>query len=629
MYEQFGAIVDPENRSVSFKLFIPDNRKAPEKSAGGETSHITKVAVVGTFQKPVKSQWDTSQAVPLESSDYLDARTGQILGTLYSATVEGLKDGYYEYKYHVEYENESPRMLTDPCARYGGTKHQNSGFVVGELLEEVEPLKQRLPLKDLVIYELMIDDFTANILQDGEAPMQAVVRKLDELQELGINAIEFMPWTAWANKTEGKQHESSNFSWGYDPVQYFAVAHKYVSNRKNESEKLVHLKRLINECHRRGIHVIMDAVFNHADVSTPGKGFPYYWLYENPDNSPYVGQFELHNYFEDLDYANRCTLEYIRDSCFYWMDEFKIDGIRFDNTIGFYKQGDKEVGLNKLLAELREHLSATGQQNFSMTLEHSWDFEAIPAANEAGADSCWLDPYRSQSMNYLGQRPHGQPQIEPGILRILDAGRDFDEGRVPTIYIENHDHRRIARVAGGRECWALTQPYVIALFTSPGAVLMYNGQEWGIDNDMPEEGEGRVTPRPLDWDIREEGDGPRILDLYRRLIQLRHQHPALRSTNFHPSRWDESHTKPDEDGFGIDRDRNLVTYHRWGTDSKGKEEKIYVVLNFSKDPQSVSFEVPQNGFWTELLSGERVRAKGGRIEAEIGSNWGAIYQRVF
>jgi pullulanase len=92
----------------------------------------------------------------------------------------------------------------------------------------------------------------------------------------------------------------------------------------------------------------MDGVFNHANAEPPNLGFPYYWTYEDPADSPYVGNFAQHAFFQDLDYANRCTLEYIRDACFYWIEKFKVDGIRFDNTEGFYKPSDRGHGLPKL-----------------------------------------------------------------------------------------------------------------------------------------------------------------------------------------------------------------------------------------------------------------------------------------
>jgi 1,4-alpha-glucan branching enzyme len=623
MYEQFGGLVDQQAKKVTFKLFVPDADKAPFQYDGGGLPRLTAVFVVGSFQNPATRQWDLNNPIPLVASDYRDPDGNILKGTVYSFTSAKLPDGFYEYKYLVQFENADPRVLTDPCARYGGSENQNSGFVVGGQIDTVRPIQNRLPLADLRTYELMIDDFTANILQATESPLQAVTRQLDQLVDLGINAIEFMPWTAWIYPDDPNR----DFSWGYNPVQYFSVSHKYTNNPAVQTDKLVYLKRLINACHDRNLHVIMDGVFNHADAAPPDRGFPYYWLYEDPADSPYVGDFAQHDFFKDLDYANRCTLEYIRDACIYWIDQFKIDGIRLDNTLGFYKPDDRGHGLPKLLSELRGHLSETGNKNFSFTLEHSWDYAAIDVTNKVGATSCWLDPYRSQSMGYIGDRPAGIPQVEPSIMRMLDSCRDFGENRVPTIYIENHDHKRFMLKAGGRSAWYLTQPYVIALFTTPGATLIYNGQEFGLDNDMPEQGDGRVVPRPLDWTLRNSDPGPKVVDLYRKMLKIRADHPGLRSANFYPSGWDSGQTTLNPQGFGIDRARNLVVCHRWGDDGAGKLERFYVALNFSGQTQHFSFEVPVNGPWTDLMGGQTLAPANGRLEFDLGSNWGAIYYR--
>ncbi|HEX8499767.1 MAG TPA: alpha-amylase family glycosyl hydrolase [Pyrinomonadaceae bacterium] len=621
MYEQFGGLVDQQAKTVTFKLFLPDGERAPSQYEGGGMPRIKGVSVVGGFQHPAQKLWDLAAPVPLAAGDYVDPADGRLKGTVYSHTTAPLPDGFYEYKYLVSFENAPPRLVTDPCARYGGTEHQNSGFVVGGHVEAVRPLDSpRLPLNDLVIYELMIDDFTAGFKRADESPLEAVARKLDELVRLGVNAVEFMPWTAWSYADP-----KDDFSWGYNPVQYFSVAHKYTHNPSTESDKLVYLKRLVNECHARGLHVIMDGVFNHADASPPDRGFPYYWLYQDPADSPYVGNFAAHDYFQDLDYANQCTLEYIRDACAYWIDTFKLDGIRLDNTLGMYRPGDRGHGLPKLLSELRAHLSRTGNRNFALILEHEWDYSSVDVTNKVGATACWLDPYRGRSMAYLGDRPAGVPQIEPPVMRMLDAARDFDAGRCPVTYVENHDHRRFMLKAGGRRFWYLTQPYVIALFTSAGAPLVYNGQEYGADNDMPESGGGRVVPRPLDWDWMAQEPGPTVFERYRRMMEIRREHPGLRSANFYPSGWDESRTRPDPHGFGIDRARNLVVYHRWGEDAEGRLERFYVVLNFSQQAQRVSFEVPDAGPWDELIGGAREFAPDGRLHLEVGSNWGAIY----
>ena len=264
-----------------------------------------------------------------------------------------------------------------------------------------------------------------------------------------------------------------------------------------------------------------------------------------------------------------------------------------------------------------------------MILEDSWDYAAIDVTNKVGATSCWLDPFRSLSMAYLGDRPQGIPQIEPPILRLLNSGKDFGAGRAPTIYIENHDHRRFMLKAGGRDFRYLTQPYMIALFTCAGAPLIYCGQEFGQDNDMPDRGDGRVVPRPIDWSLQSTGPGPTIFDRYQQLIAIRQAHPGLRSSNFFPGDWNDAWTQPNPQGFGIDRDRNVVVYHRWGNDAGGRLERFYVVLNFSQETRHVTFEVPDAGPWRDLIGGGTVTAVDGRLRVDVGSNWGAIYYRKY
>lgn len=205
-------------------------------------------------------------------------------------------------------------------------------------------------------------------------------------------------------------------------------------------------------------------------------------------------------------------------------------------------------------------------------------------------------------------------------MRILDSGRDFSSGRVPVIYIENHDHRRFMLKTGGRNEWPLTQPYIIALFTCAGAILLYNAQEYGQDNDMPESGSGRVVPRPIDWNTLQKEPGPTIFARYQQMIQIRKNYAGLRSSHFYPQAWDEGWTELNQQGFGIDRGRNVVVYHRWGDDGMGHLEPFYIVLNFSQQTQHVAFEVPDAGFWHNLIDDSDVSASDGRIHIDIGSN---------
>lgn len=151
---------------------------------------------------------------------------------------------FYEYKYLVTFaDGRAPRIVTDPCTRYGGISDQNAAVAIGgsRLADTpVHPLAGgRRPLAELNIYELMMDDFTAEY-RGPDAPMAAVIKRLDAIGSLGSNAIVFMPWTAWGSDT---------FNWGYTPFQFFSIEPRYADEWGQPAEKLSQMRRLINECH--------------------------------------------------------------------------------------------------------------------------------------------------------------------------------------------------------------------------------------------------------------------------------------------------------------------------------------------------------------------------------------------
>jgi 1,4-alpha-glucan branching enzyme len=586
MYEKFGAIV--KNQRVEFQLFLPD---ATQYIRGGDP-RIEKIQVIGDFQSKIGGKnWEIASAPVM-------TRQSHPKGWLYTYAMDrDLPDGFYQYKYYVTFQNQTTRWVTDPCTKYGGCDHENSAFVVDDQHTMVNAIQTRLPLKDLIIYELMIDDFTAEFRGD-RAPIDAVWDKLDHLQTLGVNAVEFMPWTAWSGE---------GFSWGYDPFQFFSVEYRYIQDATDPRDKLAKLKRLINELHRCGIQVIMDGVFNHVT-----SRFAYLQLYQNPSDSPYIGSFEGGGFFEELDYRNVCTQEFILDVCTYWLDVFQIDGIRFDYTLGFYREHDPHIGITQLITEIKEYLIRSHKKNVALILEHLTDnrYEAINDTNQVGASGCWFDPFMYKSADYARNG-----NLDHDVLRILDANRDFATGKGPVTYIENHDHSTIVHQAGGRDKWFKTQPAAIALLTSPGAVMIHNGQEFGDDYWLPGSGDRRVRPRALHWqDYRHDFIGGRLFFIYQKLIALRKVHPALHSPHFFPAR---NHP----DGYGAFLDKDVVVYHRYGS-----SERFIIIINYSDFDQRVDIPFSANGMWQDLLNDNTVHVNHYRLYYQrINSNWGRIY----
>jgi 1,4-alpha-glucan branching enzyme len=623
MYEGFGARqVDTNSQEgrVAFRLFIPDTAKDPGQYQGRRDPHIKGIQVVGTFQSkldPAQPDWDPGSAPQL-------VKTPHAKGWMWEYVTDvALPTDYYEYKYYVTFEDPSveARWCTDPCARYGGRSDRNSAFVVGGSFPDVQPLQGgRKPLRDLVVYELNIDDFTAEY-RGSRAPIEAIKEKIDHLRGLGINAILFMPWTAWP---------TNGYSWGYTPFQYFSVEYRYANSLERPAEKLSLLKGLISACHEAGIQVIMDGVFNHAADSA--NQLPYTHYYQNRDDCPYTGAFGgTFTGLTDLNYANGCTQELIQDVCFYWIDTFRIDGIRFDNTVNYYVPGTTN-GLPGLLTAIRDHTD----RDFPLILEHI-DLSAAAVTKSTDATSYWDNSLYGATFDGLWNR-----SVSPQLFMALNANQWLKHpsvlgDKLATTYLTNHDHSHVAWQAGARDNAGSmesyrTNPYVIALLSMPGAPMILNGEEFGEDAWVMEDDQGsgrRVIPRPLRWQLVTDPIGSALSRLYQRLIAIRGDHPALRTDNFYPE-WEAWMTKPNQEGYGLDVERQTAVFHRWGNTADGTLERITVVLNFSDQRQTIAVPFSVDGTWVQLNADApwSIDVAGNWHTLSLDSHWGHIFWKA-
>lgn len=608
---------DRNQGAVEFRIFFP---------AGAEPG-IETIRVAGDFQQPLGGarDWDFGAGLTLV------AEPSTPDGTYLSVATGDLPAGFYEYKYLVEFDDGSTRIVTDPCARYGGLADQNSGVVVGGSTPQDNQVRAlaggRRPYGDLTVYEVMIDNFTFEY-RGKRAPLRAVVDRLDDLRDLGVTAIEFMPWTAWKN---------ADFDWAYEPFQYFAVEARYANDVDHRTEKLSTLKALISECHDRGIHVIMDGVYNHVSVD-----FPYKYLYRDPARCPFTkkpfgGSFPG---LQDLDFAEPITQQFVFEVCQYWIDVFGIDGIRLDNTVNYYVPGDLH-GLPDLLSAVAQYARTRGAQHFSLILEHI-DISAAAVTNATDATSFWDNSLFGATFEALWNG-----RIDSQLLNSLNNRRFLSSEKVPTLYLTNHDHSDAAWRAGARDDvgavgadgagnWWTTQPFVIALFTSTAVPLIPNGQEFGEEHFIPENDHGtarRVSARPLRWKYRSDPAGRTLVALYSRLAALRRDHPGLRSPFMYPAQWDTWQTQFDPTGVGVDVDRQLAIYHRWAVLPEGVENLV-IVLNFSDHDQLIDVPFPTPGTWDDLLAtfaggpSFSVNVGAARTPVVVGSHWGRILHRL-
>ncbi len=170
---------------------------------------------------------------------------------------------------------------------------------------------------ELIIYELLVSDFFHGSEDSQQGHYTNVIEKLDYLCELGINAIELMP----VNKAPG------DYNWDYIPSYFFAPQPNYGSTKE--------LKQLIDECHARGIGVILDQLYNHSLEESPLLHIERdYWYHHDryhPDADPQDYWEPECNYdHKDEALSIRPAWEFMGDVIRFWIQEYHIDGIRYD-----------------------------------------------------------------------------------------------------------------------------------------------------------------------------------------------------------------------------------------------------------------------------------------------------------
>ena len=173
--------------------------------------------------------------------------------------------------------------------------------------------------ENLIVYELLIRDFTI-VGDDDIGDFKTALTKLDYLVSLGINAIELMP----INEFEG------NDSWGYNPSFHNALDKAY--GTKND------FKNFVDKCHEKGIAVILDVVYNHAFGQSPLAQM--YWegsTSKPASNNPWLNVDATHPYNVGYDFNHESddSKTYVKQTLEHWVNEFKIDGFRFDLSKGF------------------------------------------------------------------------------------------------------------------------------------------------------------------------------------------------------------------------------------------------------------------------------------------------------
>ena len=479
-------------------------------------------------------------------------------------------------------------------------------------------------LDDLVVYELQVEEF--NDTFDG------VIDRLTYLQSLGVNCLELMPVGS----------AKLDFDWGYGPLHYFSPSAHFGGPDG--------LRRLVDACHAVNMAVILDVVYQHVDPA-----FAYHQAYNDANstpgaphiNSPMIGASGP--FGPQADFSQVFTQEYFAASNRNWLEQYHVDGFRYDEVTDLYVS-PIDTGYAKLAYDtyrfsfrlprfapdpnsysriiqcaealwrapdvLRNTYTSCAWQNDLLDQAEAIAAGAAPTANLAHT----LDPF------FAGRYPATKSVVNA-------AGNPVDMPVAPFQYLNSHDHSHLIVFAGttgsdplspgNRSRFWRMQALAIALYTSQGIPMLWEGEEIADDYNLPDNGFARIDlRRDTHWEYFYDEYGSQLVSLYRRLGQLRRASRALRSRES-LYYWQQSL-----------QGNQLLAYHRHApADVSGPEEYAMVLLNFGPSAATITVPFPKAGVWTEKLDASfrvvpltiNVAAPGDAQTITVPSNYGYIF----
>ncbi len=508
---QQGANADADG-NVTFCLY------APNKS---------NVMIVG--------EWDNYRMMAENVMNY----QGQADDRYFWLTVPAEKiDPAKEYGYYfivddnIQVADPYARLILDPwndkyinqgATRYPGLKsfptdrvpelaiavyHGNGDGYQWQVTDFEAPAKE-----DLIIYEMLLRDFTE------EQSLEAAMTHLDYLQRLGINAIELMPVMEF----------DGNNSWGYNPNFYFAPDKYYGTSTM--------YKTFIDECHRRGIAVIFDVVFNHTWGQHPWCKM--YWDATNnrpAADNPFYNAVAPHNWSVGNEWKMESAhvRDYMCDVLQYWLREYRIDGYRFDLAKGLGDSGSYASDYDG------NQYNASRIRNVKQFMDAMWevnpDAYAIFEYFVDTAEENEIGNYGGMSWKKMNEQycQAAMGYQENSTFRGMWTGDESRPFGSTVAYMESHDEERMgakqiqygAGTLPGSLMQRMRRLGSNAAFSIlvPGAKMIWQFGELGYDISG---GNGDTDPKEPHWEYYDNAQRKGLYDTYSTLLNIRRSNPEL------------------------------------------------------------------------------------------------------
>ena len=364
--------------------------------------------------------------------------------------------------------------VNDPAARAQAGGVNGPSLIVDPTAYRWRSAKwQGKPLEELVVYELHTGAFSPEGSFDG------VSRRLDHLVGVGVSALELMPVAQFGGER----------GWGYDGVLLYAPHRAYGGPEG--------LKRLVDECHLRGLMVMLDVVYNHF-----GPDGNYLHLYApdffHPEHATPWGAA--------IAYEKQPVRDFFIENALFWLEEYRFDGLRFDAIDQIERQSDEplleEIGqaVRRRITDRPIHLTTEDDRNITRLHERDdhgrvrlysaeWNDDvhhAVHVIATTEQDGYYQD-YADDAVGHLA-RALATGFVQQGERSKYRRGekRGMPSAHLPPTsfvnFLQNHD--QIGNRAFNERLTALAEPDIVELFTailllSPQIPLLFMGEEWG------------------------------------------------------------------------------------------------------------------------------------------------------
>ena len=488
--------------------------------------------------------------------------------------------GQYEYEYLLI----SGNRVADPLSRRLTNGRTRIEIGPGGISTADDYVWQsvdfsRPSLDTLIIYELHVDDFSAQ--GNGQGKFEDVIYRLDHLRSVGVNAIELLPITEFPG----------THSWGYDPKLMSAVESRYGTPEE--------FKLLVDEAHARGIAVILDMVWNHVRSSSP------LWeIQPDYDLNPYIKRSNELNPNEtegswgmlDIDHFDPKVIDYIDQVNRIWLDEYRVDGFRFDATrmIG-WQLSQPDLGLPAWTSSI-ETLDPTIYQIAEHLPSDPWLIDATSLT------SSWHDSFHDVLLNDAHGQYNSATTLMNQVVRLHEysnIGNAYSDRSQAVKYMISHDEQSILQEMVVFNNYSIEEAlerdkfYANILFTSLGVPMIFQGQEFGLQtgwNDDNNNGdyEEKLQYRPIDWSQLGTDSGQSHLEHYTRLAKFRKSNPALSKGTFY-------------DLWRYEAERVIVYGYKDETEGNNNDQ-VVVIANFSEYDRTVT-NIPflSSGTWYDAM----------------------------